>query len=162
MSKKSDYLFLSIKQVYPAFAKPAALDMEIWEEMLEPFDQDDIKSALKDYRRTDVTGQAPRPGTFRTYLKPYEKVFREVDELPWSPESYLMEEDIKAGRCKYFFPDYASGVQYILDVRVKEIVGEKMYRKFTPGMKYRAAVDYGLFADFDEVLEIVTKSKGRF
>lgn len=162
MSKKSDYLFLSIKQVYPAFAKPAALDMEIWAEMLEPFEKEDIKAALKDYRRSDMTGQAPKPGTFQNYLKSYKRELREVDELPMSPESSLMEADIKAGRCKYFYPDYVNGVQYILNVQVKEIVGEKMYRKFTPGMKYRMAVDYGLFADFDKVLEIVTNSKGRF
>ncbi|MBP3687108.1 MAG: hypothetical protein J6J35_01935 [Alphaproteobacteria bacterium] len=162
MSEKSDYLFLSIKQLYPAFAKPAALDMEIWAEMLEPFDEEDIKSALKDYRRSDMTGQAPKPGTFRNYLAPYKRELREVDDLPWSPESYLMEQDIKAGRCKYFFPDYVSGVQYILNVLVKKEVGEKMFRKMTSGMKYRTAVDYGMFADFDKILEIVTKSKGRF
>lgn len=162
MSKKSDYLFLSIKQTYPSFVKPSTLDTEIWEEMLTPFDENDIRCALKDYRRQDMTGQAPKPATFRGYLKLYEKVAKKVDELPWSPESYLMEQDIKAGRCKYFYPDYVSAVRYILEVKVKEIVGEKMYRKFTEGMKYRTAVDYGLFADFDKILETVTNSKGRF
>lgn len=39
MSQKSDYFFLNIKQVSPNFARPSALETEIWEEMLEPYTQ---------------------------------------------------------------------------------------------------------------------------
>ena len=46
MSQKSDYFFLNIKQVYPNFARPSALETEIWEEMLEPYTQGDILAGI--------------------------------------------------------------------------------------------------------------------
>lgn len=157
MSDKSDYFFLNVKDVYPSFKKPAAIDEELWEEMFEPFEKEDIRNALKDYRRADTTGFAPQPARFREYLSPYKKSVAEREHLPLSPETYLMREDIKAGRCKHFYPDYVRGVQYVLNDKLKEVIGERVFKTYTPGMKYRAAVDYGLFADFDKVLEIVCK-----
>lgn len=68
MSQKSDYFFLNIKQVYPNFARPSALETEIWEEMLEPYTQGDILAGIKSYRKSEDTNFAPNPARFRSYL----------------------------------------------------------------------------------------------
>lgn len=156
MTSKSDYFFLNLRQLYPNFNKPAPLDVEIWEETLEPFKEEDIRAALKTYRQSVHGAFVPTVAQFKDYLYPYEP--RETrEDLPLSPESYLMEQDIKKGRCRYFYPDYARAVAYVLDVKVKESVGEEAFKKMTRGMKYRTAVDNGLFADFDDVLDLVVK-----
>lgn len=154
MTNKSDYFFLNLKQMYPGFGKPAEIDEEIWAEVLEPFQVEDIHKALKSYRKGNNGAFIPTVAQFKEYLYPYEKrVVR--DYLPLSPESYLMEEDIKRGQCKYLYPVYVKAVEYVFNVKVKEAVGAKAFKDFTLGMKYRTAVDYGLFADFDKVLDMV-------
>jgi hypothetical protein len=154
MTNKSDYFFLNIKQMYSGFGKPAQIDEEIWAEVWEPFELEDIHKALKSYRKGKNGQFVPTVAQFKEYLYPYEK--RVVkDDLPLSPERYLMEEDIKRGQCKYLFPVYVKAVDYVFNVKVKEAVGEKVFRDFTLGKKYRTAVDYGLFADFDKILDMV-------
>lgn len=140
--------------MYSGFGKPAQIDEEIWAEVLEPFELEDIHKALKSYRKGKNGQFVPTVAQFKEYLYPYEK--RVVkDDLPLSPERYLMEEDIKRGQCKYLFPVYVKAVDYVFNVKVKEAVGEKVFRDFTLGKKYRTAVDYGLFADFDKILDMV-------
>ncbi|MCM1324240.1 MAG: hypothetical protein NC218_08755 [Acetobacter sp.] len=160
MSDKSDFFFLTIKQVYPNFRQPSDLETEIWEEVLEPYDEDSIRDGIKSYRKNVDTGFAPTPAKFREFLfLPVKKrAENELPELPLSPESYLMDEDIKAGKCKYFFSTYVKAVAYVFDVKVKEISDPEEYKKYTRGMKYRIAVDKGLFADFDQILDKVYKT----
>lgn len=156
MTKKTDFFFLNVKDIYPNFNPPAKIDAEIWAEMLEPFEEKQIHDALKDYRLSQYGNFIPTPANFREFIAFYKT--RKVEEtLPLSPETYLMEQDIAAGRCKYFFETYVRGVDYVLNVKLKEVVGKEQLKKMTTGMRYRAAVDYGLFADFDEVLDIVYK-----
>ena len=50
MSQKSDYFFVTIKQVYPNFAKPSEMDVEIWEEVLEPYSVETIRRGIKSYK----------------------------------------------------------------------------------------------------------------
>lgn len=156
MSKKSDYFFLNIKQIYPTFTKPSAIDMEIWAELLAPYSEDEIRSGIKAYRQNEDTGFAPTPARFKTYLigKPSHRK-TVVDDLPLSPESYLMHNDIKAGRCKYFFMTYSNAVEYVLEEKLKKEVSPDEFKNYTRGMKYRQAVEFGLFADFDETLDYV-------
>ena len=118
MSDKSDYFFLNIKQVFPNFAKPTPLEAEIWAELLEPYQKDEILEAIKSYRKAEETNFAPNPAKFKNYLfKRRPKNDKPV--LPLSPETYLMEEDIKAGRCRHLFPTYVKAVAYVLDVKLK-------------------------------------------
>ena len=159
MTDKSDYFFLQLKQLYPNFKKPAELDEEIWAEALEPFGQEDIRAALKTYRKGQNGAFIPTVAQFKDYLYPYEPRVA-IDDLPLSPETYLMEEDIKRGQCKYLFPIYVRAVGYVLNTKVKEAVGEEIFRRLSRGMKYRTAVDYGLFADFDKILEKIYKQEG--
>lgn len=160
MSKKSDYFFLNIKQIYPTFTKPSAIDTEIWTELLEPYSEEDIRNGIKAYRQNEDTGFAPTPARFKMYLfgKTASSGRRSFDDdLPLSPESYLMQNDIKAGRCKYFFMTYSNAVEYVLEEKLKTVVAPEEFKKYTRGMKYRQAVEYGLFADFEETLEYVYK-----
>lgn len=154
MSNKSDYFFLCLKQLYPNFAKPSAIDEEIWEEMLCNFGAEDIYGALKSYRKSALGGSIPTPVKFNDFLYPYQKKNKPIDNaLPLSPETALMEEDIKAGRCKYFFYDYVEGVQYVLYQKIKDYVDEKTLATYSRGMRYRVAVEYGLFGEFEEILD---------
>ncbi len=155
MSKKSDYFFLNIKQVYPTFTKPSALETEIWEEMLEPYDLADILAGIKSYRKTEEMNFAPNPARFKNYLFSHRKRAEPKLSLPLSPETYLMEEDIKSGRCRHFFPTYCKGVEHVLEVKLKKLYPEEEFKAFSRGKKYRLAVENGLFADFDTILDMV-------
>ncbi len=161
MSKKSDYFFLNIKQLYPTFAKPSAIDVEIWTELLEPYSEEEIRSGIKAYRQTEDTGFAPTPARFKGYLfkNPAGKGKKTAvdDDLPLSPETYLMNNDIKAGRCKYYFMTYSDAVAYVLEEKLKAEVPPEEFKKYSRGMKYRQAVEFGLFGDFDETLDLVYK-----
>ena len=156
MSKKSDYFFVNIKQIYPTFSRPSILDVEIWEEVLEPYDLDEIMAGIKSYRKNEETNFAPNPCKFKKYLfskyKPNKKF-----ELPLSPEKYLMEQDIKAGRCVHLFPTYAKAVEYVLDEKLAELYTKDEFKKFSRGMRYHLAVENGLFADFDKTLDFVKR-----
>lgn len=158
MSKKSDYFFINIKQIYPTFAKPSELDVEIWAELLEPFSEEEIRKGIKNYRQSEDTGFAPSPAHFKKYLvkESLATTKREdIDALPLSPETYLMEVDRKAGRCKYYFRVYSKAVDYVLEEKVKEVVPPEKFKKYSRGMKYRQAVELGLFADFEEILDYI-------
>lgn len=159
MSSKSDFFFANIKQVYPTFPKPSALEAEIWEELLEPYDEEIILNGIKSYRKTVDTPYAPSPAKFSEYLYQPKKVVAREDDLPMCPASYLMQEDIKAGRCVYFFPTYEKAVRYILNQKTKELLSVEEYKNTTYGQRYRLAVDNGLFADFDKILDLVYNKK---
>ncbi len=161
MSQKSDYFFVTIKQVYPNFAKPSEMDVEIWEEVLEPYSVETIRRGIKSYRKNVDTGFAPTPAKFREYLyAPAEPKRNQKPELPLCPEKYLMEADIKAGRCRHFFPTYARAVAYVIDVKVREVAKPEDYLMMSRMARYRFAVDNGLFADFERVLDQVYKVEG--
>lgn len=156
MSQKSDYFFVTIKQVYPNFAKPSDLDAEIWEEVLEPYSFEVIRNGIKSYRKNVDTGFAPSPAKFQEYLyEPAVKENPQSPELPPCPEKYLMDADIKAGRCRHFFPTYVRAVTYVLDVKVREAVSPEAFQGMSRVARYRYAVDNGLFADFDQILDEV-------
>ena len=154
MSDKSDYFFLNVKQVFPNFAKPSPLETEIWAELLEPYQNEEILEAIKSFRKCEETNFPPIPAKFKNYLFK-RKTKSDKPVLPLSPETYLMEEDIKAGRCRHFFPTYVKAVAYVLEVKLKALFDEDDFKTFSRGRKYRLAVEYGLFADFDKTLDLV-------
>lgn len=164
MSTKSDYFFLNIKQVYPTFPKPSALETEIWEELLEPYSEEIILKGIKSYRKTVDTPYAPSPAKFSEYLYQPNSVRRArsvYDDLPPSPESYLIAQDKKAGRCKHNYPTYVKAVNYLLDIKTREHMSAEVYKKSTRFERYRFAVDNGFFANFDETLDFVYNGGGR-
>lgn len=156
MSKKSDYFFITIKSVYKNFSKPSEIEIEIWEDILEPYELDDIRVAIKSYRQNEENSFAPIPARFKQYLyRKNKKQEAKEPDLPLSPETYLMEQDIKEGRCKYFYPIYAETVEYVLKDKVKELVGKEKFKKLSRGQCYRIAVDNGLFGDFEKYLDFI-------
>lgn len=159
MSTKSDYFFLNIKQVYPTFPKPSVLETEIWEELLEPYCEEVILKGIKSYRKTVDSPYAPSPAKFSEYLYQPNPALRRskslYDDLPPCPESYLMAEDMKAGRCVHNYPTYVKAVNYLLDTKTREHMPEEIYKKSTRFERYRFAVDNGFFAHFDETLDLV-------
>ena len=156
MTENSDYFFWNLKELYPNFNRPSAIDEDIWAEMLTPYTKENIYAALKAYRKSEKGAYPPLPAQFKEHLYPYTKRVTVVDELPLSPSTYLMEEDIKAGRCKHFFPTYEEAVNYIFDVKLKEVLGMEEFAKLpSRGARYQKAVDLCLFADFDQVLDLV-------
>jgi len=158
MSNKSDYFFLCLKQLYPNFSKPSAIDEEIWEDMLCEISLPDIYSAVKSYRKSASGGSIPTPIKFKDFLYPYQKKMKAIDDsLPPCPENTLMEEDIREGRCKYFFGDYKEGVNYVLNEKIKKYVDEKTLATYSRWKRYQVAVDYGLFGDFEEILDFLHK-----
>lgn len=158
MTKKSDYLFLNLKQLYPEMSAPAPIDEEIWAELLSPYTLKEIYSALKNHRQSSKGSRLPTPAQFKEYLFPQHKKNID-DDLPLSPENHLMEEDIKADRCKYFFHTYVRGVHYVLHIKLKEIIKEETLARMDRGTRYRIAVENGLFGDFEEVLDYVYKER---
>lgn len=154
MSVKSDLFFLNIKQIYPTFAKPSNLEAEIWEEVLEPYDEEAILKGIKSYRKTVDTPFAPTPAKFVEFLYQPQKKKR-VEALPLSPSSYLMQQDIKSGRCKHLYPTYERAVEYVLNVKTKDVMSTEAYSKASRGARYHFAVKNGLFADFDKILDLV-------
>lgn len=158
MTKKSDFLFWNLKKLYPTMCRPSQIDEDIWADVLEPYSELDIYAALKSYRQSAVGERIPFPRQFEDFLRLYAR--KEPDNsLPLSPECHLIAEDKREGRCKHLFPTYVRGVHYVLNVKLKEEIGEEEFNKMTRGMRYRAAVENGLFADFDKVLDYVYKER---
>lgn len=156
MTENSDYFFWNLKELYPNFKRPSAIDEDIWAEMLKPYTKENIYAALKSYRKSAKGTYPPIPAQFEEFLYPYTKRVVVVEELPLSPSTYLMDEDIKAGRCKYFFPIYEKAVNYVFDEKLKEVLGAEEFAKLpSRGARYRKAVDLCLFADFEQALDLV-------
>lgn len=84
-------------------------------------------------------------------------------------EQELMQRDIQAKRCKYFFPIYKEAVGRIMNDLLKKAIGqeefalmEATYKNDGPllrGKQYRKALELGLFDNFHEVLEQVAKER---
>lgn len=160
MSENSDFFFLNLKQLYPNFSKPASLDMEIWEEMLEKHNAESIRKALKAYRQSEKGNFIPTPACFKEYLAFYRPIEKPVDDgLPDFPASYLMDQDVKNNRRKYFYPTYHAGVKYVLGTVLLNAIGEAEFRSLTYRQRYRRAVDLGLFGNFEEILDYVNENK---
>lgn len=157
MTENSDYFFWIVKDIYPNFSKPSIVDADIWADMLENYSKTDIFKALKDYRQSEYGVFAPCPSQFKEFIYVYRKD-KQVHEEPFCLPSYLMEEDIKANRCKHNFTIYQWAVNYVLEVKLKEVLGEEEFKKYpTYGTRYKKAIEECLFADFDKTLEIVAK-----
>lgn len=162
MSKNSDFFFLNLKQLYPNFAKPSPLDVEIWEEMLNQHTPESMHKALKAYRQSERGNYIPTPAHFKEYLtlfKPIEKP--EEDGLPDRPAAYLMDQDIASNRRKYFFHTYNAGVNYVLNKVLLDTIGEAEFCALNYRQRYRRAVDLGLFGNFEEILDYVYENGAR-
>ena len=158
MSINSDFFFVSVKSIYPNFAKPSKLDVEIWEEVLDGYSVDDILLAIKSYRKNEELNVAPCPAKFRKYI--FSRTPKEVSGgLPMSAELYLMDLDRKAGRPVYYFHDYTMGIKHVFEAKLKPILEQDEFNKLDYSDKYKLAVEHGLFADFDLVMAKIVEAR---
>ena len=159
MKRKSECFLLNVKEIYPHFMYPSDDECNKWEKVLLDYSPEEIIMGLKKWRRVKGKNVVPLVDEFGKYLV-FNKTREEFkrSELPFSPEVYLMEQDIKNGRCKHFYPTYCRAVRYVLNVKLKELYDSKEFKGFSYSKKYHLAVENGLFADFDEVLDLVKHS----
>lgn len=78
-----------------------------------------------------------------------------------------MKQDIKRNKCKYTLSTYKRAVDYIMTTLLKETIGEREFLEMEysyrndgcklRGMQYRKALEFGLFDEFDNVLDKVAK-----
>ncbi len=161
--QKVECFLLNIKELYPNFNYPSQNLIQKWDQTLSPFSADEIIFAIKQWRKTYGTSQAPTIKLFTPYLvKKNSKTLSKRQSLPFSPENYLMEQDIKANRCKHLYPTYCKAVKYIINIRLKEYYNKTDFKKLNYSQRYSQAVEKGLFADFDKVLDFVSKNGGNY
>lgn len=82
-------------------------------------------------------------------------------------EVELMRQDIKRNKCKYTLSTYKRAVDYIMTTLLKETIGEREFLEMEysyrndgcklRGMQYRKALEFGLFDEFDSVLDKMAK-----
>lgn len=153
---KINCFLLNIKELYPNFPKQSDNLTKQWYNLLTPYSVDEIISAIKKWRKTYGTSKYPNTKNFENFLAhKIEKTPPPLKNLPFNPEGYLMEQDILANRCKHLYPTYCKAVRYILNVRLKEYYTDKDFKNLNYSNRYKSAVDKGLFADFEEVLDFV-------
>ena len=158
MSVNSDFFFVSIKSIYPSFAKPSNLEVEIWEEVLDGYSVDDILLAIKSYRKCEELNVAPTPAKFRKYI--FSRTPREISGgLPMSAELYLMDLDRKAGRPVYYFHDYTMGINRVFEDKLRPLLEQDEFNKLEYSAKYKMAVENGLFADFDVIMAKIAEAR---
>lgn len=160
MTNRTDYFFIHVKGLYPNFKRPTELEEEIWDEVLMSYNADEIRVAIKSYRKSQDGTFPPIPSKFTPYLKKIKKEDEKKEARPFSPEHYLMQEDIKNHRCKYLYPVYVDAVNYITHDLLKNYISENKIKDMTHNERYHLAVEYGLFENFQHILTIVANKRG--
>lgn len=160
MTHRTDYFFLHIKDIYHNFPRPSKIEEEIWDEVLTPYNAEEMKSAIKSYRKSGDGAFPPIPSKFAPHLRTIKKYKKKTEPLPFSPEHYYMQEDIKNYRCKYLYPVYVDAVKYILTEMLQHYVSKDKLKKLTHEEKYNLAMEYGLFEYFHIILDMVAKKRG--
>lgn len=160
---KVECFLLNIKELYPTFKYPSSSMLLRWKELLSPYSADEIIFAIKQWRKNYGTELSPSIDLFTSCLtKRTQKNLTKRTLLPFNPENHLMEQDIKANRCKYLYPTYRQAVRYILNVRLKEFFTKEEFKKLNYSQRYIEAVERGLFADFDKTLDFVSTKGGYY
>lgn len=152
-------MFDKIKKLYPTFNYPDELDIDIWQEVLEGFSQEDILRALKEYRKNEEYNAAPNPAKFKKFLVKMDeahptsaKALLAETVRAISPASDLMQRDIAAGSCRHLLPIYEKAVKYVLREQLIEHMGFNACSKSSEESRYSLALRNGLFDDFNTIL----------
>ncbi len=161
MTHLTDYFFLHIKSIYHNFPRPSEIEEEIWNELLSPYNIDEIKTAIKSYRKSEDGAFAPIPSKFSSHLRHIKRRKKKEEARPFSPEHYYMQEDIKNHRCKYLYPVYVDAVKHTLFYMLDQIATKEELQDITYEERYNLAVEYGLFEYFHHTLDIVAKNRNK-
>lgn len=152
--QKTECFLLNLKELYPSLKKPSQKILSDWQTLLSPLSVDEIISNLKLWVKNNPS-TPPTPSTFITKLPHTPKTSHTKKNLPFSPETYLFEQDIKKNRNKHLYSTYCKAVRYIINYRLKEYYPKEEFKTFNYSARYERAVEKGLFADFDEILDFV-------
>ncbi len=154
--QKINCFLLNIKYLYPNFKKPSSEEFSKWNALISPYSVEEIILAIKKWKKSHNQTTYPTLQEFKKFLyhKPNPSPSN-LSNLPFNPETYLMEQDIKSGRCKHLYPTYCKAVNYILNERLKEFYNYNDYKKFNYSTRYKLAVEHGLFADFENTLDFI-------
>jgi hypothetical protein len=161
MTHLTDYFFLHIKHIYHNFQRPSEIEEEIWNEMLSPYNTDEIKTAIKSYRKSEDGAFPPIPSKFANHLRFIKRRKKKEEPLPFSPEHYYMQEDIKNHRCKYLYPVYVDAVKYILYNLLEKAATKEELKDLSYEERYHLAIEYGLFEYFHPILDLVAKKRNQ-
>jgi hypothetical protein len=161
MTHLTDYFFLHVKSIYHNFPRPSEIEEEIWDEMLSPYNVDEIKTAIKAYRKSEDGVFAPVPSKFTPHLRHIKRRKQKPEPQPFSPEHYFMQEDIKNHRCKYLYPVYVDAAKYTLFNMLDKVATKKELKDITYEQRYNLAVEYGLFDYFQHTLNLVASERRR-
>ena len=159
MTILTDYFFLNVKNIYHNFPRPSDIEEEIWNEMLSPYNLDEIRSAIKTYRKSEDGAFAPIPSKFSPYLRHIKRRKQKPEPLPFSPEHYFMQEDIKNNRCKYLYPVYVDAVKHTLFYLLEKVATQKELKDINYEQRYKLAAEYGLFDYFQNTLVTVANQR---
>ncbi|MBR5599307.1 MAG: hypothetical protein IKW39_04625 [Alphaproteobacteria bacterium] len=157
--QKVECFLLHLKEIYPSLRKPSSSTIDDWKTILDQLSVEDIVNTLKHWVNLNPK-TPPTPKQFSASLvKKNTKKTNKRTFLPFNPETYLFNEDIKKQRNKHFFSTYRRAVNYILNVRLKEFYPKEEFKNFNYSARYERAVEKGLFADFADVLDYVSESR---
>ena len=152
--QKTECFLLNLKELYPSLKKPSKKILSDWQNLLSPLSVDEIISNLHLWVKNNPN-TPPTPSTFIPSHTPASKPSQTRQGLPFSPEAYLFEQDIKKNRNTHLYSTYCKAVRYILNYRLKQYYAKEEFKTFDYNDRYERAVERGLFADFDEVLDFV-------
>ena len=154
--QKTECFLLNLKELYPNLKKPSSALFREWQKLLSPLSTERIVSTLKLWVKENPT----TPPSPKTFLSPPAQIKSppRPQGLPFSPEAYLFEQDIKKNRNIHLYSTYCKAVRYILNYRLKQYYPKEEFKNFNFSDRYERAVERGLFADFAEVLELVHNS----
>ena len=157
--QKTHCFIKNLLAIYPHYHQPTPNELKLWQQILSPYSPDEILKALRTWHKKNTSTYYPTPKEFAPLLVHIPtKTHPHRQDLPFNPETYLMEQDIKNNTCHYLYPDYVNAVRYLLNVELKKHIPLEQYKTFSFSKKYSQAVELGLFANFHQTLENIVKS----
>ena len=160
---KTQCFLNNLSAIYPNLPKANLETFANWQNLLLDYSPDDILKALRTWHKKHAPTYYPTPKEFSYYLTHLpKKTHPRRKDLPFNPETYLMEQDIKNQTCTHLYPDYANAVRYILSIELQKHIPKELIKTYSYSERYSKAVELGLFANFHQTLETVSKSGVRY
>ena len=134
-----------------------------WEDAFKEFDMVDVFQAIDDYWRYNSNKTKPTVAkilaTLATNKAKRIEQTKESSVRYYDPAQEYMQRDLKLGCCKHLLGDYNRAVRAII-ARLEDYVPINELQNMDFSTKWQNAVDKGLVADFDDVLEAVSARSG--
>lgn len=136
---------------------------DAWESAFKDFDTLDVFQAIDHYWRYNSNKTKPTVAKILAILATNNAKRLENNEVKnvryYDPAQEYMQRDIKLGCCKHLLGDYNRAVRAII-ARLDNYIPILELQNMDFSTKWQNAVDKGLVADFDDVLEAVSARGG--